>query len=273
MLTATTTALGEILKYTFKEIAKDLVFGTIADALRPVLVKMAGDTIGAFLAASIGPYIAAFAIIGFAVWWFSKGRKLKGMDVSPPVIGMIVSASAFIVCFFWWLTINRSPPEPDYSSEPIQWDFFRKQTNFLSGKTTDYGVEIRGFQAHGVNRSGGPLENLGGFVRSEATGEKYELYLRHRNRRVPLKNYRIPDDGQFYVMADFFDGEGIPVIQFRSKFRKLTFEFNYNQSTYSRTFTAEEVDAQAVWLEEFLKPEPKQGIIEPQPLSKEDKNE
>ncbi|ODR96326.1 hypothetical protein AUC70_15695 [Methyloceanibacter stevinii] len=194
----------------------------------------------------------------------SPSSEKNGM--SAPIIGMVIFGLGFLGCLVWWISSGEHPEDNRVEADPLRWSFLADTPgakNFLMGKTTDYGVEIRGFQAYGKNATGEYLGGLKGEVRSARNGKVYPLLLHEDNDLVPLEGRGIPDGNQFGVRTLFFGGNGIPVVQFLSEFGALTFIIEYGGKTFTHRFTEEEVWKQAEWLDEELKPKPKRSNYGP----------
>ena len=249
-------AASAVIQWFGREILKDLVFGEITEFIRPWLAAMIGASAAQSIASTIFPALLGFGAVALVAWWFGWGRT-RSKPVSYWLIGMLIFGVAFLVCLAGWRGYFKEPTNDTAQSDPLRWDFLGKQTNFLMGKTTDYGVEVRGFQATGQNQTGKFMKGLRGHVVSQRNGKTYPLQMVHHNKLVPLADYGIPGGNQFMVRAPFFQGEGIPVVQFLSEFGALTFVFEYDTTTYTHNFTADQVAAQARWLEQELKPQPK----------------
>jgi hypothetical protein len=193
-------------------------------------------------------------------------------------VGIVGGAifSAIAVAGLIWQNYYTAPLVPgtetkvseDNNTDPLRWDFLaEKQTNFLMGKTTDYGVEIHGFQAIGKNETGHFIKGLSGHVESVRNGKTYPLKFVDHNQLSPLSGYGVPGGNQFMVRAPFFEGAGIPVVQFLSEFGALIFVFEYNGTTYTHHISEEQVQAQAQWLEQELKPKPRKSEAGGVPLA------
>lgn len=138
---------------------------------------------------------------------------------------------------------------------PVEWN-----PNYVlgarSGSNPD-GIEIFGFQATGTNTSDEFIDRLGGFVRSEVTGQQFPILVDAGNGLVPADGFGVPAKHQFHVFARFVEKSGgISVAQFLRDFGRLTFQFEYDGKVYKRHFSPEELETEARRIETALRPRP-----------------
>jgi hypothetical protein len=133
---------------------------------------------------------------------------------------------------------------------PIKWAW----GYIFAARSVGDGIEISGFQATGENTSGEFIAKLGGFVRSEITGQQFPILVSDRDKLVPTDGYGIPAKHQFHIGARFVETGGMTPTQFLRDFGRLTFQFEYDGQIYKRHFTFEEIEAQVRRIEADLRP-------------------
>ncbi|HXD14367.1 MAG TPA: hypothetical protein VNU65_09330 [Xanthobacteraceae bacterium] len=128
------------------------------------------------------------------------------------------------------------------------------------------GMRIIGFGAHGKNNSAEPINDFGGYMRSDVTNETFPLYLVAAvsdapNICTPAANTAPKDTLGIPGFADFdivsFEKplfvnvlhEGPSLTKFLSTFVPFTIVMQYDGKTYQRRFSREEVDRQVALFE------------------------
>lgn len=255
-------SLGVLLTGFLKHLGLDFIFGSINAWLGQKWTDLFGPPGAAVsgLIPYIGPAIGAALIIVLVFYLARAGgrHERKGAPMSLPVLGMMVFGAGFAGCLILWLISGVSKPAAGITdvAGPIEWTFSSGGHYFLSAELTDNGdVRITGFQASGQNTSDSFIRGLDGNVESGATGKTFRLGLLRDNEWVPLSDNGIPAGHQFHVKAPF--GEQIPVARFLSEYGTLMMRFQYSGDAYTRTFSFDEVAAEAERIEQDLKPKPK----------------
>jgi hypothetical protein len=122
------------------------------------------------------------------------------------------------------------------------------------------GLKIRELSFLDSNSRGATTDRfigkLGGYVRSEKTGNTYPILLRHMDKLIPPDGYGIPARHQFHIGADFFETGGLPAQKFLEQFGILTFVFEYDGETFTRLYTFEEISKEVAKAREDLTPKP-----------------
>ncbi len=109
------------------------------------------------------------------------------------------------------------------------------------------------FQARGLNATGGTIQNFGGYVESEITGERLPIALNIGGQLRPITpTARIAEGAEFDIGTRFPDQypeprqapnqAGISADKFREQWRSFKFAFEYAGHEYVRRFTADDIE-------------------------------
>jgi hypothetical protein len=150
---------------------------------------------------------------------------------------------------------NNSPRLLPDDDGPIKW----YPGGYLLGAVGGDPMLITTLQFTGQNTSDEFVEPIGGFVRSEITGKQLPILVNDAGNLASPDGYGIPAKHQFMLGVRLSDS-GITSTQFLKEFGRITFNFEYGKRTYTKHFTADEIEAEVRRTELDLRPKTPQSV-------------
>lgn len=173
----------------------------------------------------------------------------------------IIGATGFFAWNYYLPEFNQPQPVGD-----VVWNFdaAARGAGFFLGmfKTTNsQDIRVLGFQAHGRNISGDPIQTFSGEIRSDLTNITKPVYILGQDDksspiaaclpRIPTKyddTYGVPGLADFDVTTfekvSYSTDDGVPAATFLHDFAPFTLTLKYNGATVKRRFTTEDIQKQ-----------------------------
>ncbi len=193
---------------------------------------------------------------------------LSGVLVARFAIWLFITGFTGFLAWNYFLPKSKETP-----NGPIVWnieDNARGLGYFLNmWETQSHEIRVLGFQAHGKNITGDPIQHMHGYMRSDLTNAQIPIYLHAQERgstkiqacfahpwipTAPEETYGIPAFAEFNVSTfekptveiSQTEGvkDGVTAAEFKKAFAPFTVVIEYEGGKVQRRFSKDEIERQ-----------------------------